>query len=96
MILIAQGGLVVFLFAMVLFAGIALIGLVALSLTFTKNRHHWTTLACALPAFVLGLWMTVTHGLPGPDSILVAYILTWLNLLFGGLAVARWWHGRRQ
>ncbi len=90
MVILAQGTLVVFLVFLLFLGGICFLGLLSFIISFTKAKRHWATLACGIPAFVLGFALTVTHGAPQQGDILFAYVVSWLNLLFGALGVIRW------
>ena len=96
MFILAQGTLVIFFVFLLFLGGLSLLGLLSFILSYTKARRHWGTLACALPAFILGFVLTVTHGIPKPGDILFAYIASWANLLFGLLGIFRWFDNRAK
>ena len=90
MVILAQGTLIVALIFLLFLGGICLLALLSFILSFTNAKRHWATLVAAIPAFVLEFALTVTHGVPRPGDMLVAYVVSWLNLLFGSLSLFRW------
>jgi prepilin signal peptidase PulO-like enzyme (type II secretory pathway) len=94
MVILAQGSLFIFFGILLIFCGICFLGLLSFILSFTRAKRHWATLACAIPAFVLGFILSVTRDAPQPGDILLAYIVSWLNLVFGSLGILRWIRNR--
>ena len=81
------------LFYSVVVLGPGLVGGVSAFLTFTRYRHSWFVLACALPAIGVGAFYTV--GSFVRDRELLPFHIPLVLLLFLGLfSIVRWCYKR--
>jgi 1,4-dihydroxy-2-naphthoate octaprenyltransferase len=77
----------------VLMLGIGVAGVASVILTFTKYRHSWIVIICALPAFAVGIFYTGGFLLSRrPFSPWFA--LFWVLLFFGAFSIFRWCYKR--
>jgi prepilin signal peptidase PulO-like enzyme (type II secretory pathway) len=91
--LVAQGSLILGA-ALLLLAATCLLAVLSLILSFTKARRDLGVLACAVPALLLGLLLSVANGRPDHGAIYLAFYLGWANFLIGLIATVRWFVNR--
>ena len=81
------------LFYSVVFLGPGLAGGVSAFLTFTRFRHTWVVLACALPALGVGAFYTVS-ALAIDHEFLPFHIPLVFLLVLGLFSIVRWCYKR--
>jgi len=81
------------LFYSVVFLGPVLAGGVSAFLTFTRFRHTWVVLACALPALGVGAFYAVSALVIDREFLPLHIPLAFL-LLLGLFSVGRWCYKR--
>ena len=81
------------LFLALLLLAVGAAGVAAVALSFTKRRHSWIVLVCALPAFAVGAFYTGGF-LFSQRPFSPWFVIFWLLLLLGAFSIFRWSYKR--